>query len=121
MHPLTSMLSPSRYARFDDENSIYSDDELLPVSPNVAPTVTSTAATPTARAHREPLASLSPHVPHTCRAPVAPNNSSSTATTTATATKLELIVTHVTKETLAQMAQDPTRKLKTFKDRKSVV
>ena len=31
-----------------------------------------------------------------------------------TVTKLESIVTYVTKETLAQMAQDPTRKLKTF-------
>ena len=112
------MLSPSRYARFDND-SIYSDDELLAVSPNVAPTVTSTAATPTARAHREPLASLSPRVPHTPRtlhnvprAPIAPNNSSSTATAnataTATVTKLESIVTHVTKDTLAQMAQDPT-------------
>ena len=63
------MLSPSRYARFDDKNSIYSYDELLPVSLNVAPTVTSNAATPTACAYCEPLASFSPRVSHASRAP----------------------------------------------------
>ena len=97
------MLSPTHYARLDDD-SMYSDDELLPVTPTIAPhTVTP--------AHTETSAAATP----TTRAPRAPTNSSSTATPTSAATsKLESIVTHVTKETLAQLAKDPMRKSKSF-------